>query len=433
MSPSEILVHAAAPSRGSDDARYRKEAWGILGFEAVKRHVIVPEQAQNKRTIVQAAEASQNAPIQDVPHTLNRDSITSTDPAPRHQLTGAFATWVTPTFTRPFPQVLVGRTPAPSFHQEAPAVLVPGDVLIKRTPADQYRPRTAPSCPSAIQETPNLRRALSDSFETPPSVIPDSQPTPPSPQNDKRRFEENSSPSPTHRPPPNAKRKKLDVADELEEWTQPEDTSTPLLDNPPQATLSPPSAERLATTSLAPPHPNKTTSRRQVFPPPPQPGLKSFSAHLTPALALLQQNCARFIQKVQPQRPIGTLERGHWRFTVPAEDETWDSAAREKMWSFLERFIRRGQAGWGVWAVFEQGTSRNEEAGEGDAHTRSGDTDVVGDTGRGVGQVTVYCWGEVVPEIYAMLVLATNRKIKSCGALWVDSAGDVVVDMGRAS
>ncbi|KAL9055223.1 MAG: hypothetical protein Q9206_003221, partial [Seirophora lacunosa] len=154
MRSPEILVHAAAPSRGSDDTRYRKEALGILRFDCIKRHDILP------------TNTNKTCAGEHVPPTLPQDSNTSTDPAPRLHLTNALTNWATPTFTRPSPKLLVGRTPAPPLRDRAS--LRAADVLIHRTPVDQQRPKTAPSGPSIIQETPNLPRVLSDSFETPP-------------------------------------------------------------------------------------------------------------------------------------------------------------------------------------------------------------------------------------------------------------------------
>ncbi|KAI4124319.1 MAG: hypothetical protein LQ338_004860 [Usnochroma carphineum] len=442
MSGPEILVHAAAPSRGSDDARYRKEALGILDFACVKRHVILPEQTQDKQKIGQAAEETPTSTSHDAPPAVAQESVTSTDPAPRKHLTHAFVTWTTPTptLTRPTPKVLIDRTPAPSFHDRT--AISTSDIPIKPTPADQYRPRTAPPDPSAIQETPNVRPALSDSFETPPSVIPDSQPTPPSQKNGKRPFDESSSPSPTHQSSPIAKRRKSDGREEFEVWTQPEDTSTPpLLNGAPQSfpttttNNNKNNAGSASSSSPPPPDENHTTQvqphrcrRRQLFPPPPTPSTKPFTTHLTHTLTLLQKTCPTFIQAVRARRPIAALERGHWRFGIPDVGGAWDEAAREKMWGYLEKVILGGQAGWGVWAVFEEG------GGDGDGDWDKGELGGVrsdGDAGLGSGnaRVKVYCWGEVVAEVYALLVLATSRKVKRCGPQWIDAAGEVVVDM----
>ncbi|KAL9597854.1 MAG: hypothetical protein Q9219_004875 [cf. Caloplaca sp. 3 TL-2023] len=505
MSGPEILVHAAAPSRGSDDARYRKEASGILsGFEIVKRHPVLSRLTEDQRKDVQESWIDRDS---NAHQALAQDSIASVDPTPRHHLTNAFTTWLTPTLASPSPQLLVSRTPVPPPLPDELPSRTP-NFQVKRTPADQPRPKTAPSGPFAIQETPHLPRSFSDSFETPPSFIEDSQPTLSTQNHGKRPFEDHSSPSPTHYPPPGAKRKKRGAEEELEIWTQPEDTSTPPPSNNPQPASSanpdstsatppltppphiqPPTAARrerhhakeqsetwtppLGATSTPPlpnnpsppspsipnnpsPSPSTIYRRRETLPPRPKPGTGPFTTHLTRNLLLLQKHCPTFLQTVTPTRPITTLERGHWCFDIPAFSSSaaaaatnkdddgkgkWDEAAREEMWGFLVDFVGGGGAGWGVWAVFEEfGGGRlldvayraahdgvGEESGwDGDTAARGGG----GGGGSGRGVVRVYCWGEVVAEVYTVLVLATRRKIKRCGAKWIDARGEVVVDMG---
>ncbi|KAL8762310.1 MAG: hypothetical protein Q9184_001679 [Pyrenodesmia sp. 2 TL-2023] len=428
----EILVHAGAPSRGSDDARYRTQASGILSFESAKTHVVLPGPAHGK----EAHRATQRSPIrtsQEGQHTLAQDSITSTDPAPRIHLTDAFTTWVTPVTARPTPTILIGRTPAPTYigRTSTPA----SDVLVGRTPADQQRPRTVPSGPFSIQETPHLRPVVSHSFATPPSAIPNSQPSP-SQQNGTPTFEQSSSPSPTHRPSPTAKRKRPDAEQDLEEWTQPEDTSTPpLLSQPQGAPSSSPAADDAALRSSSPSPPDSALPpsyrRRQIGAPPPKTSTNSFTTHVTPGLRYLQRGCARIIETVRPFRPIGVLERGHWRFVIPAG---CDEAAREKMWTFLQDFIEGGRAGWAVWAVFEEGEDPHQaEKGDKTASTEEAGTAGVAEGRPTAGQVKVYCWGEVVAEMYAVLFLATNRQVNRWGARWIDAAGNVVVQMGMSS
>ena len=43
--------------------------------------------------------------------------------------------------------------------------------------------------------------------------------------------------------------------------------------------------------------------------------------------------------------------------------------------------------------------------------------------------VKVYCWGEVVGEIWALLFMGSNRKIKGTGAQWIDAGGAAVIVM----
>ncbi|KAL8948078.1 MAG: hypothetical protein Q9222_005708, partial [Ikaeria aurantiellina] len=214
MSPPEILVHAGAPSRGSDDARYRKEASAILHFQAARRHNVLPEPSNTHHEIDVANLSEQASNSEQADPSFVQDSITSNDPASRHQLTDLFKSWTTPAAARSSPKLLVERTPAILHPQRTSAV--EGRLLVERTPADQQRPGTAPTGPSVVQETPRLRRSHSDSFETPPSVIPDSQPMPASQQHEKHALEQSSSPSPTRQDPPDAKRRKEDASPELQ-------------------------------------------------------------------------------------------------------------------------------------------------------------------------------------------------------------------------
>lgn len=41
----------------------------------------------------------------------------------------------------------------------------------------------------------------------------------------------------------------------------------------------------------------------------------------------------------------------------------------------------------------------------------------------------VYCWGEIVPEIWLLLFMASHRQIKGCGAAWIDADGEIIVQM----
>ncbi|KAL9036433.1 MAG: hypothetical protein Q9180_004307, partial [Flavoplaca navasiana] len=251
MSQPEILVHAAAPSHGPDDVRYRKEALGILGFEAFKRHDVLGGSVTACQTVQTSQEQSplprqQSSQSSQQSLALAQDSVTSADPAPRHQVSDAFSTWMTPILPCPSPQVLVGRTPAPLLLRRAPGLT--GHVPIGQTPPNQQRPSTTPSEASIVQETPPARRSYSDAFETPLSEIPDSQPTPQQRQQDEEpSFEETSSPSPIHREEPHTKKRKGDGRGDpmlqLGDGTPPDDTSTPALNNEPPASSSPRQAD----------------------------------------------------------------------------------------------------------------------------------------------------------------------------------------------
>ncbi|KAL8772245.1 MAG: hypothetical protein Q9209_002457 [Squamulea sp. 1 TL-2023] len=443
MSQPEILVHVAAPSHGPDDAKYRREALAVLGFEAVKRYDILGDSAIPIGTAQtcgkQTFQATQQSQVQEY------DSITSTDPAPRHQFTHAFSTWFTPISSHSSPQILVGRTPG-SLHLKSGSGL-PGQAHVEKTPTNEQRPRIVSEL-SIIQETPPLRRSFSDAFETPPSEIPDSQPTGQLRQHGERAFEESSSPSPSQREDAHAKRWKGDIEVEgllgLGDGTPPDDTSTPLLDNGPQA--SPITSNADATEpppSSSAPHVSQTKiiayRRRKVDPPPPETSLNStMPSQLTSSLKVLRQHCTQILEGVQPRRRIQNRERGHWRLTFQFDDdeeapdnEKWNQTNREKMWAWLHSFISRGCGGWGTWAIFEEGKLQRFDGEEGWIGEMGEQEQFMGPGDRpAVGRIKVFCWGEVVLEIYALLVLATHRRVKKCGAQWIDCYGEAVVVVG---
>lgn len=41
----------------------------------------------------------------------------------------------------------------------------------------------------------------------------------------------------------------------------------------------------------------------------------------------------------------------------------------------------------------------------------------------------LYCWGEIVPHIWLLLFTASHRRIKGCGARWIDARGEVIIEM----
>ena len=101
------------------------------------------------------------------------------------------------------------------------------------------------------------------------------------------------------------------------------------------------------------------------------------------------------------------------------------------MWDFLSEFVGKGRAGTNIWVIFEE---RSKWAGEDEAVGDCAGNKIasgkeVANVDRGVARIKVYCWGEVVSEIYAMLYLATKRKIHGCGAIWLDSRETAVIRM----
>lgn len=41
----------------------------------------------------------------------------------------------------------------------------------------------------------------------------------------------------------------------------------------------------------------------------------------------------------------------------------------------------------------------------------------------------IYCWGEIVAEVWLLIVIGGKGKIKGLGSEWIDAEGKVVVSM----
>jgi hypothetical protein len=189
----------------------------------------------------------------------------------------------------------------------------------------------------------------------------------------------------------------------------------------------------------------------EIHPPPPSAsGTAKFQTHITPTLAMLAERM-KWTSKFCParqSRDLQALERGYWlvRMTTISELEgdqcssskrsssaaaaaatptDWSFPFFCQFWSFLTEFLREGRAGWGVWCIL----SRDEEdSTNGDA---GADADADVDAGRKPSMLTmkVYSWGEVVPHVYMLLYLATERRIRGMKAQWRDAGEKIVIEM----
>ncbi|KAG7008908.1 hypothetical protein G7Y79_00004g014920 [Physcia stellaris] len=387
--PPEILVHISAPSQALDDARYRRELQSFLKFEPVHRQSLT---AQNVET---------------EPRSEYEDAL--------RQVADATFTSSSSATSRKKPQIAKDKvvTPASAIcnvsgkpHWKSPA-LIPGTTSHKATnrsrllQSPQRRPRTAPSGSSGslgIQETPLPPRAQSDSWKTPPSVIPDSQPTPYSLKRSQPHLQ-SSSPSPTRRSSPTTRNKRqriasppalpqFEIPDEDEDDGDSYDARSSAPQQPPNSSAYGADAEASSTPLAAPPSPRFIPTSTQIHPPRAPISTASFAT--------------------QNRRTHQAHAPGHWRVDITSFDEE----RKIGFWGFLELYIRAGKAGWGVWCALE-GREEREERG----------VEEEGVVAR------IYCWGEVVGEVWNVLFLASRRRIQGTGACWVDAEGMVVVRM----
>ncbi|KAI0594477.1 hypothetical protein F4775DRAFT_431811 [Biscogniauxia sp. FL1348] len=105
--------------------------------------------------------------------------------------------------------------------------------------------------------------------------------------------------------------------------------------------------------------------------------------------------------RYQPQfeaRALRPLERGYWL----VDCSTWSARLKRDAWAYLANYVGTGVAGWGV------SCRRDPE----------------------FARLRVYCWGVVVPHLYFLLYLASQREILFTGCQWIDGGGESVVVMG---
>ncbi|KAI9650901.1 hypothetical protein NHQ30_000936 [Ciborinia camelliae] len=155
---------------------------------------------------------------------------------------------------------------------------------------------------------------------------------------------------------------------------------------PPMSSL--PSPESLATCTI--PSIIPVTSSGDLTP----------ASLITPSLALINTHKKaevlgeRFNPTLQT-RPCLPFERGYWLINTQAFSEE----LKQRFWAFLFRCIPKGGAGWGVSA------ERTEDWKS----------------------FRVNCWGGVAREIYLMLFLASDGKMKGGDACWKDGGGETVI------
>jgi len=439
MSPLiEILVHVSGPSRGVDDARYRQGALGFLNFEPVTRYTLCElnlpkdwesgEKQSSKRTnstegpFLLDILPSQSVWYAPSPVVRRYDTPTEALKTPKPQFkTCAAVSRQTPTTT--LQRTSVKETP---------------HLLIEQTPG-LPRPRTAPTPATPSQGARPLRRTQSDSWQTPPSVIPNSQPTPATSSLSraetssspylKRPFDTNS-PSPTRpKESPSAKRQRLQLVSSSA--VKGPAVNGLLAFGPVLPSSSPPTAKLvvngLPAPDLAPPSSSPKADRipsssspsalrsLEIHPPRPKISTAHFKTHLTTSLTTVCTPLARFYKPVRVSRELDPLERGHWLLPLGSFDET----LKGKFWDFLAAFVGEGRAGWGTWCVREHIPILQEK-----------DSDKENCTPRVMEEVVkIYCWGQVVTEIWTILFLASSKGVKGVGASWIDASGATVVQM----
>ncbi|KAB8292077.1 hypothetical protein EYC80_007823 [Monilinia laxa] len=116
---------------------------------------------------------------------------------------------------------------------------------------------------------------------------------------------------------------------------------------------------------------------------------------ITPSLKLLNSvpGLPRVFNPTSQTRACLPFERGYWLIDTRALDR------KELLWSYLLTHISGGHSGWGVSAE------------------RSKDWN----------SIRVNCWGGVIKEIYLLLYIGCDGKMRGRYACWKDGAGETVI------
>ena len=432
---TEILIHISAPSRVQDDAKYRKQAQGFLGFQAATRHGLVTERDRGpEHTIAHTASNScraNNATIEANPIHPGEQHCRSSGHG--KVASGSEKNTVDGLGTGREHGILLVATPAQARKQASLVTTGSTDkapkIHVKRTPFPA-RAQTVPPQPSPAPAVNHRPRSHSESWQTPPSIIPDSQP---SHGSLKRSLLISSSfASSTGSVSPLAKRQRV----------QP-----PIYQHLSSSANSHVDQQRAAGKELHTDHqssPQRESSGSpysdvkfclpvaEIQPPSPETSLVGFITHVTSSLNTLASKAPieTFFRPASTKRLLRVHERGYWQFTM---DMTWSPELRKRFWKFLENLIGTGRAGWGVWCELYDNQSTKDKtcSNEKDCWNPNGMEESADEIKKSLidAIVKVYCWGEIVPYIYLALFVGSNRRVVQSGAIWVDSDGEVVVTM----
>ncbi|KAF2186833.1 hypothetical protein K469DRAFT_705354 [Zopfia rhizophila CBS 207.26] len=150
----------------------------------------------------------------------------------------------------------------------------------------------------------------------------------------------------------------------------------------------------------------------EAFPPAPRismacPG--TLPSQITKCLGAIKwQNPDRF-KPATRLRHLEPDERGHWL----VETAEWPYKHQHEFWSSLCEHVCSGDFGWGV-------NLYREPRGSGKMVQRDP---------RAVGQVCLYCWGEIVEHTWLYLWLCSGGRLSGSGSSWLDADNTAVIQM----
>ena len=490
---TEILVHVSASSTGADDARYRQQALGFLQFTAARRHIVTDngragidneasqdendqEQSQKNGTELFSSDSLPNAGDVRLPtlkhlHDLAH-SFSDTSPTVKVARTPAVQVHRTPAALAGRIALLKRPTTAPAAVLDTPIVgpakreranldswdflpsvipdSQPSNSSLKRAFADAW----SSSLPDELTSSPIVKRQHttqlgSSQHESQISNIPpgsSSQRSRSAPADVPRYKGEQPANGPlsdlassqippampvsSGRPALQFDSSNYKCHDTVKESTvfEPPSTQQPPDRSPPEPSRSlhfPQLSSPIRPISSQPEMPTEYEEIwSQIRAPPPPTCDSDFKTHVTPSLRTITSKLPlqkSFKPKTQT-RQLRPLERGYWRFCIPIH---WSRELRTKFWRFLEDLIGRGKAGWGVRIERLVTLVRQPTQDTGEQSIDS----IGPNEGAVKEEVTAFCWGEVVGEIWLVLWLASDRKLRGLGSEWVDGGGETIITM----
>lgn len=137
--------------------------------------------------------------------------------------------------------------------------------------------------------------------------------------------------------------------------------------------------------------------------------LDPVTTHITTSLRLLTDSphVKDSYKPIYVSRGIRSQERGYWLLEGTS---SWPVSLQVDFWRFLQQFVGSGNGGWGIWCLREPSLEL-----------------------RNLGDVKVYCWGEVVKHVYLLLYTASQSKVRKMGLQWLDADERIIVRMRAKS
>ncbi|KAF7508351.1 hypothetical protein GJ744_009342 [Endocarpon pusillum] len=252
--------------------------------------------------------------------------------------------------------------------------------------------------------------------------------------------------------------------------SQPESRDDWLFSSPPITSATP------RTQSTKHNHPSQPFSSIFSLPPsihapPPPVGHASYITHLTPSLRTLATRLP-LVTSFRPnlvKRNINDLERGYWFLRIPVvrspplhpetesldpsragdgskdrgrgrdkgkariRGQPWSESSFLSFWTTLAQFVQSGQAGWGVSvyredpqpALPKQSGSRPMSEPE----TNEADPREAEETGKMEVVLKVTCWGEILPHIYLLIWVLSDKRTEAVEMEWRDAGEEAVVEV----